>query len=141
MGKKPNYKAKFLLDVVDLVLPIGRQEVSQRYKAESGDADLRDWQDLKRYFVEKLCDKNRKPTGESAPKPQVARAQAIHEKMLRKEGAAVNGDEISSEDGNDDEDEEDDEDAEESPPRVVEGEATSAEKMSGGRKILCKVEQ
>ena len=123
MGKRPNYKAKILLDVVDFVLPIGSvqwQEVAQRYKAESGDADLRDWQDLKRYFVEKLCDKNRKPTGESAPKPQVARAQAIHEKMLRKEGAAVYGDEISSEDGNDDEDEEDDEDAEESPPRVVE---------------------
>jgi hypothetical protein len=31
-------------------------EVADKYKIDSGEGGLRDWQDLKRYFVEKLCD-------------------------------------------------------------------------------------
>ena len=117
MGKKPNYKAKILLDIVDRLEPIGSaqwMDVADRYKVDSGEGSLRDWQDLKRYFVEKLCDKNKKPTGESAPKPQVARAQAIYEKILRKEGCGIYGDEAASEDEfeDDDDDDEDEEDTE-----------------------------
>lgn len=115
MGKKPNYKAKILLNIVDRLEPIGSaqwMEVADKYKVDSGEGDLRDWQDLKRYFVEKLCDKNKKPTGESAPKPQVARAQAIYEKILRKEGCGIYGDEASSEDEFEDEDEDDDDEEE-----------------------------
>ena len=115
MGKKPNYKAKLLLDVIEEVKPSGSvkwQEVAEKYKARSQEPDTRDWQDMRRYFNEKLCEKNRKPTGESQPKPQVARAQAIYEQILRLEGAGIYGSdsEVVGDDVDDEDNEDDNED-------------------------------
>ena len=57
-----------------------------RYQKASGEKDLRENHDIKRHFVthKSLCDKGKKVTGSSAPKPSVARSQTIWQKILRK---------------------------------------------------------
>ena len=58
---------------------------------------------IKRYFAERLCDKMKKPTGRSAPSELIRRAQAIYQRILQKNDAAVYGDssDFSDEDGSD----------------------------------------
>ena len=78
----PNYQNDLFINCVEAILPDGALQwtmVAQRYHQVSGEKELRENHDLKRYFTthKNLCDNGKKVTGSSAPKPQVARCQMI----------------------------------------------------------------
>jgi len=63
---KANYKVDTLILVVEELLPNGAQswaEVAALYQSRSGEMILRDHDDVKRYWIEKCCNKFKKPTG------------------------------------------------------------------------------
>jgi hypothetical protein len=72
-------------------------------QVSSAELELRDYTDIKRHFNEKLCDKNRKPTGQASPAIEVGRAQAIYLRILQKESASNVGGLSSDEDTSDSE--------------------------------------
>lgn len=83
-----------LLSLIAIVKPasvLQWKDVGQRYKAVSGEATVRDYDSLKRYFIQTLCNNHKKPTGSSAPPPQVAQAQEIYQQILAKQGSASIG--------------------------------------------------
>ena len=64
---KANYKVGLLIEVVEQKLPqgaLGWQEVAALYHVRSQENILRDHEDIKRYWAEKLCNKFKKPTGD-----------------------------------------------------------------------------
>ena len=106
----PNYKNDVLLTIIEGILPNCSTEwetVCKRYRLAAGEKIDRDAHDLKRHFMihKSLCDNDRKVTGSAAPKPSVARSQAIFLRICRKGAAGSYGDgdeeESSSESGND----------------------------------------
>mgnify|MGYP006977545943 CR=1 FL=1 len=82
---------------------------------------LRDYEDVKRHWVDKCCNRFKKPTGNPGdPKrDMILPCQRIQERILKKSHAAVMGVESGGDDGfdldedsnSDDEDEEDEEDS------------------------------
>ena len=85
----PNYKNDLLVNCIEAILPDGAMQwqlVADRYKAVSGETELRDCHDLKRHFTtnKNLCDNGKKVTGSAAPKPMSARCQAIWLRILAK---------------------------------------------------------
>jgi hypothetical protein len=111
VGAKSYDKAK-LLNIIEAVLPSGSfgwSEVCTKYQQASGETIDRDWTAVKRYFIDKLCDNNKKPTGKSSPTPEVARAQKIYNKILESAGAGNLG-QTADDDDDDDVDDEDGED-------------------------------
>jgi hypothetical protein len=82
-----NYKQAILLKVIDAILPGGQvawPKVAERYHVLSGELLARQPEDVKRYFMEKCCDKGKKPTGTSGPSPTIEKAQRIYRKILSK---------------------------------------------------------
>ncbi len=64
---KANYKVGLLIEVVEEKLPqgsLGWQEVAALYQFRSQEAILRDHEDIKRYWCQKLCNKFKKPRGD-----------------------------------------------------------------------------
>jgi hypothetical protein len=64
---KANYKVELLIDVVEEKLPqgaLGWQEVAALYQFRSQESVLRDYEDVKRHWTEKLYNKFKKPTGD-----------------------------------------------------------------------------
>ncbi len=101
---KVNYKADLLIQVVEEKLPagaIGWQEVAALYQLRSGELALRDHEDVKRHWVEKCCNKYKKPTGTPGdPKrDMILRCQRIHQKILNRNAAAVMGADSGGDDG------------------------------------------
>jgi chemotaxis protein histidine kinase CheA len=81
--------------------------VAERYQEASGETLLRDGPDLRRHFIQKLCNRGIKPTGNSGEKNGATkRAQEIYESILVKESVANFG-------ANDDDDEDDFEEGDE----------------------------
>ena len=63
--------------------------VAERYQEASGETLLRDGPDLRRHFIQKLCNRGIKPTGNSGEKNGATkRAQEIYESILVKESVA-----------------------------------------------------
>jgi len=63
---KANYKVDTLILVVEELLPNGAQswgEVAALYQSHSGELVLWDHDDVKQYWIEKCCNKFKKPTG------------------------------------------------------------------------------
>jgi len=63
---KANYKVDALVMAVEELLPNGAQswaKVAALYQSRSGELILRDHDDVKRYWIEKCCNKFKKPTG------------------------------------------------------------------------------
>ena len=61
-----NYKKEVLLEVVKEILPVQAyawEEVANLYMERFGENNIRDKDDVKRHFVENLCNKFKKPTG------------------------------------------------------------------------------
>jgi hypothetical protein len=61
-----NYKKKLLLDIVKDILPNGSyawEQVAMAYKEKSGQSEVQDKGDVKCHWVEKMCNKFKKPTG------------------------------------------------------------------------------
>ena len=109
----PNYKNDVLITIVEAILPNCSAEwetVCRRYKIASEERVDRDAHDVKRHFMihKSLCDSNKKVTGSAAPKPSVARCQAIFMKICRKGSAGCYGD-GDEEETNDSDSGEDDE--------------------------------
>ena len=110
----PNYKNDLLINVVEAVLPNGAalwHIVAKRYQESSGEANLREVQDIKRHFQthRNLCNNGRKVTGSSAPIPSVARCQSIWRKILAKSAASNAGGKDSDASGSDSDSETDEE--------------------------------
>ena len=88
----PNYKNELLINVVEAVLPNGANLwaiLAKRYQEVSGEANIREPQDIRRHFQTHrgLCNNGRKVTGSSAPQLSVARCQSIWRKILAKSAA------------------------------------------------------
>ena len=101
---KQNYKVDVLIQVVEEKLPNGAQgwqEVAFLYQQRSGELVLRDYRDVKRHWVDKCCNKFKKPTGNPGdPKrDMILRCQRIQERILKKSDAAVMGVESGGDDG------------------------------------------
>jgi len=116
---KANYKVDTLILVVEELLPNGAQswaEVAALYQSRSGEMILRDHDDVKRYWIEKCCNKFKKPTGTPGdPKrDMILRCQRIQERIHNKSASAIMGVESEGDDGlsldSDEEDEDDDDD-------------------------------
>jgi hypothetical protein len=60
------------------------------YKDSTNESVLREYAVVKRYFIEKLCNNNKKPTGEAAP-VKVGRAQHVYHAILAKSGCGNYG--------------------------------------------------
>mmetsp|Transcript_11817 Transcript_11817/g.26251 ORF Transcript_11817/g.26251 Transcript_11817/m.26251 type:complete len:193 (+) Transcript_11817:172-750(+) len=89
-----NYKQAILLKVIDAILPSGQVawlKVAERYHVLSGELLARQPEDVKRYFMEKCCDKGKKPTDTSGPSPTIEEAQRIYRKILSKNSMRDHG--------------------------------------------------
>ena len=111
-----NYKKDVLLEVVKEVLPSGAYEwerVCALYKERSGESDLRDKDDVKRHWIEKMCYKFKKPTGNAgAASDFIRRCQKVQALIHKKCESTLMGshsmedsDHQDSLDGEDSEDE------------------------------------
>ena len=106
---EPNNKNDMLINVIEAVLPNRAtlwQVGAKRYQEVSGEANLREVQDIRRHFQthNNLCNNERKITGSSAPAPSVARCHAVWRKVLAKTAAANSGGKDSDRSGSDDTD-------------------------------------
>ncbi len=126
---KANYKVGLLIEVVKEKLPqgaLGWQEVASLYHFRSQETVVRDHEDIKCYWAEKLCNKFKKPTGDPSDlvRDQILRCQRIHARILQKSASVVMGaasDEELSEDAEDEDDEggEEEEEEEEEQEEVI----------------------
>jgi hypothetical protein len=91
---------------------LGWQEVAALYHASSQEGVLRNHEDIKRYWAEKLCNKFKKPTGTPIDpvRDQILCYQRIHARILQKSSSVVMGaasdEELSTEDEDEDNEEE-----------------------------------
>jgi hypothetical protein len=100
------YNDDILLNIIEGIRPISAKDwerIASAYKDSTNESVLREYAVVKRYFIEKLCNNNKKPTGEAAPPVKVARAQRIYHAILAKSGCGNYG--ASSDDDDDEEDE------------------------------------
>ena len=86
---KANYKVETLIQVVEEKLPNGSQgwiEVACLYQHASGEVVLWDPDDVKRHWIEKCCNKFKKPTGNPGdPKRDIIlRCQQIQQRIHAK---------------------------------------------------------
>jgi hypothetical protein len=82
----PNYKKDILMNIIADILPTGAlawQRVAERYRISSSENIDREY--IKRFFIQKLCNNNKKPNREASG--EIKRAQDIHRRMLLKENA------------------------------------------------------
>ncbi len=93
---KANYKVSLLIEVVEEKLPqgaIGRQSVAAMYHFRSQESVVRDHEDIKHYWAEKLCNKFKKPTGDpgDAVRDQILCCHWIYAKICLKSASVVMG--------------------------------------------------
>ena len=84
----PNYIKGLVLKLYKEMLPsnaVSWAALSRQYQVESEEIVARDPADIKRFFIQKLCNSNKKPTGEASAKREVAKAQKIYHLILAKE--------------------------------------------------------
>ena len=105
-----NYKKEVLLEVMATFLPNqgsnSWDRVAAAYQEKSGEAELRDKEDLKRHWREKCCNKFKKPTGRSgAATDFILRCQRVQLLIHKKNESSLLGDgSDNSSDSNEDED-------------------------------------
>jgi hypothetical protein len=91
---KANYKVDMLIMLVEEMLPNGAQawqEVAVLYQSRSREMVLQDHDDAKRHWVDKCCNKFKKPTGTPGdPKrDMILRCQQIQEWILKKSASFI----------------------------------------------------
>ena len=100
----PNYKNELLIRIVSEMLPNGEyawQAVAAAYHVESGEALVRNSDDLKKHWVKNLCNGMKKPTGKSGTNDdRIFRCIAIERKILKKTNSGMLG-ALSAEEGGD----------------------------------------
>ena len=83
------YHKPTLYDLVAQYRPISSvmwDLVAAQYRAKTGELKVREG--IKRYFVQKCCNNNKKPTGELAPDPFTAKCQTLWRSILANEEAS-----------------------------------------------------
>jgi hypothetical protein len=94
-GRIPGAKAYHkptLYALVSQFRPINRvmwDAVANQYRVATGELKVRD--NVKRYFVQKCCNNNKKPTGQSAPDPFTEKCQQLWRSILESEDASDMG--------------------------------------------------
>jgi len=93
---KANYKTDVLIQVVEELLPNGAQgwtEVARLYQVRTGEFTVREYDDVKRHWIEKCCNKFKKPTGNPGdPKrDMILRCQRIQERIHEKSSSQILG--------------------------------------------------
>ena len=91
---------------------LGWEEVADDYKLSTKEEDLRGYENVKRHFIKKMCDSNKKVTGSSASHAAVLAAQKVYQEILEKEGGGDYGADNQRDDDDDGCDDEDDNDEE-----------------------------
>jgi hypothetical protein len=112
----PNYKAALVVKAVRKVLPVGSEGwkmVAFVYREESGEDEMRDHEDLKKYFMTKCCNGGKKPTGKSAPSKLQESGLQVWALILKKEASVSLGCGSSDSEGDDEDDDVEDEEDEE----------------------------
>lgn len=82
----PNYRTDLLIGIVESLKPKGAEgwkRVAVLYQQDSGEAMLRDGDDIKRHWIEKLCYKFKKPTGKTGQieSDRIFRCQTIQREI------------------------------------------------------------
>ena len=88
MGRKPKYDEALLMSLVQEFLPdgaLGWKTVAEHYHVNSGEKELRDHDDVKKYWSNTLCNKMNKPTGKTGGR--TATCQKIQKEILEKNAA------------------------------------------------------
>jgi hypothetical protein len=93
---KANYKTDALIQVVEELLPNGAQgwtEVARLYQVCTGELAVREYDDVKQHWIEKCCNKFKKPTGNPGdPKSDmIPRCQRIQERIHEKSSSLIMG--------------------------------------------------
>jgi hypothetical protein len=86
---KANCKTDALIQVVEELLPNGVQgwtEAATLYQARTGELSFKEYDDMKRHWIEKCCNKFKKPTGNPGDPKRVMflRCQRIQEQNHEK---------------------------------------------------------
>ena len=104
-----NYDRSLLLSLVKDLMPKGLNDwetVALRYKNASGELEKRDAEDVRRQFIENMCNKGKKPTGKSGGQDDFTyQCQLVFNKILKVNQASALGIEDSDsekEENNDD---------------------------------------
>lgn len=88
-----NYKNDLLIQIVERILPTSPEEwrkVALDYQQESKEVALRDYEDVRRVWIDKCCNKLKKPTGMTgAASDKVRSCQNIHLRILQRNDAKV----------------------------------------------------
>ena len=125
----PNYKNNILIAIIEELLPNGRilwEVVAERYQLLSGEAELRNVDDLKKHWHFKLCNKLNKPTGRTGENgDRILRCIRIHNAITAKSDSVLLGVDDScdeckgpSEEDSDEEEGGDDEDDDRKPAAI-----------------------
>jgi len=141
---KANYKTDVLIQVVEELLPNGAQgwtEVARLYQVRTGELAVREYDDVKWHWIEKCCNKFKKPTGNPGdPKrDMILRCQRIQERIHEKSSSQILGVDSGGDTGLDvstdasDDDEESEEENGLEVEVVVAGNAGVAGSMAGSR--------
>jgi hypothetical protein len=93
---KANYKTDALIQVVEELLPNGAQgwtEVARLYQVRTGELSVREYDDMKQHWIEKCCNKFKKPTGnpDDPKRDMILRCQCIQERIHEKSSSLVFG--------------------------------------------------
>jgi hypothetical protein len=93
-----------LIQLVEDLLPNGAQgwvEVAALYQAHSGELALPDPDNIKRYWIEKCCNKFKKPTGDPSDtkRDMILRCQRIQQRIHSKSASIILGVESGGDDG------------------------------------------
>ena len=91
---KPNYKSQTLLKAIRSILPASKaewEEVARDYQMVTKEEDERGYEDVKRHFIKKMCDSNKKVTGSSGPAALILASQKVYQEILEKEEEATTG--------------------------------------------------
>jgi len=94
LGAK-NYNRELLLSIINTWKPSSSvvwETVTEQYHKKSEEDKLRDPQEVKKYFITKMCNNGIKPTGQSALEKFISDYQSVYAKILDLEGAANYGD-------------------------------------------------
>ena len=98
---RPNYQNNILISIIERLLPNGNEGwrlVALAYKEESGEEILRSEDDVKKNWVQKLCNNMKKPTGRMGTdaKDRINQCIGIERRILDKMTSGIL--EASSED-------------------------------------------
>ncbi len=107
-----NYRNDILMQVIAELRPCGAlawSNVAAIYHQRSNEAFVRDGDDVKRHWIEKLCNKMKKPTGNTGAsiRDRIYRAQLIQREILLQNDARLVTGENEEEDDGDSEDDDD----------------------------------